>query len=211
MKSLKNIIGLLLLTVFITACKNETAPEVVTVEVETAAEEVTLDPNATYAKAEFTIEGMTCAMGCAKTIEKKMAKLEGVKSATVDFDKKLAMVEYDEAKVTPTSLEEVVKKAGDMYSVTDMHTVSSSNQNKLCKMACCEGKTDEEKANCQKACCADKADSTDNADAEKTACAKDCKKACCADKAETPEASTDKKMACKADCKMACCTDKGKA
>lgn len=194
MKSLKNIIGLLLLTIFITACKNETAPEVKTVEVETetTTEEIaTLDPNATYAKAEFTIEGMTCAMGCAKTIEKKMAKMEGVRSATVDFDKKLAMVEYDEAKVTPTSLEEVVKKAGDMYSVTDMHTVSSSNQDKSCKMACCEGKTDEEKANCKMACCTDNTDDSD--------------------KAETSEISTDKKMACKPDCKMACCADKGKA
>lgn len=206
MKSLKNIIGLLLLAVFFTACKNETAPEVKTVEIETQTEEVaSIDPNATYAKAEFTIEGMTCAMGCAKTIEKKMAKMEGVKSASVDFDKKLAMVEYDEAKVTPTTLEEVVKKAGDMYSVKDMHTVVSFNQDTLCKMACCEGKTDEEKANCKMACCADKAD------AEKTACAKDCKKACCADKAETSDASTNKKMACKADCKMACCADKGKA
>jgi len=205
MKSLKNIIGLILLTVFISSCKNETSPEVKTVEVESTEEVASLDPNATYAKAEFTIEGMTCALGCAKTIEKKMAKMEGVKSATVDFDKKLAMVEYDEAKVTPTTLEEVVKKAGDMYSVTDMHTVSSLDQDKLCKMACCEGKTDEEKANCEMACC------TDKADADKTACAKDCKKACCADKAEGSETSTDKKMACKADCKMAFCADKGKA
>ena len=42
---------------------------------------------------------MTCAIGCAKSIEKKIAKMEGVKSATVDFDRKLAMVEYNEAKV----------------------------------------------------------------------------------------------------------------
>ena len=48
-----------------------------------------LDPNATYAKAEFGIEGMTCAMGCAKTIEKKMAKMDGVKSAKVDFEKEM--------------------------------------------------------------------------------------------------------------------------
>jgi Cu+-exporting ATPase len=207
MKSIKNILVLLLLTVFITACKNETAPEEITVEVETITEDATsLDPNATYAKAEFTIEGMTCAMGCAKTIEKKMAKMEGVKSATVDFDKKLAMVEYDEAKVTPMSLEEVVKKAGDMYSVTDMHAVTSFDKDKMCAMACCEGKTDKEKANCQMECCSNKTD------AAKTACDKDCKKACCADKkAETSEVSTDKKMACKADCKMACCADKSKA
>jgi Cu+-exporting ATPase len=181
MKSLKNIIGLLLLTVFITACKNETAPEVVNVEVETTTEEVTLDPNATYAKAEFTIEGMTCAMGCAKTIEKKMAKMEGVKSATVDFDKKLAMVEYDEAKVTPITLEEVVKKAGDMYSVTDMHAVDTFGEEADVEKKACD-------KDCKKACCADKAE-----------------------KSETSEASTDKKMACKADCKMACCADKKKA
>ena len=186
MTTLKNIIGLVLLTVFVSACKNETAPEIKTVEVATASEEVaSLDPNATYAKAEFTIEGMTCAMGCAKSIEKKMAKMEGVKSATVDFDKKLAMVEYDEAKVTPTSLEEVVKKAGDMYSVTDMHAVDTFGAMKTCDQPCCEGKTAEEKANCQKECCAKKADASG--------------------------ASADKKMACKEDCKMACCADKGKA
>ena len=34
---------------------------------------------------------MTCAMGCAKTIEKKMAKMDGVKMAKVDFEKELAM------------------------------------------------------------------------------------------------------------------------
>jgi Cu+-exporting ATPase len=110
---------------------------------------------------------MTCAMGCAKTIEKKMAKLDGVKSATVDFDTRIAMVEYDEAKVTTTTLEEVVKKAGDVYSVKDMKTVDSFNADKT---ACDK--------DCKKACCANKTE------AEKTACAKDCKMACCADKAK---------------------------
>ncbi|MFL0353420.1 heavy-metal-associated domain-containing protein [Xanthomarina sp. GH4-25] len=176
MKVLKNIIGLLLLTVFITACKNETTPEVVTIETETPTEEVaTLDPNATYAKAEFTIEGMTCAMGCAKTIEKKMAKMDGVKSATVDFDKKLAMVEYDEAKVTPTSLEEVVKKTGDMYSVTDMHTVDTFGENVAAEKKACD-------KDCKKACCSDKAETSETTADKKMACKADCKKACCADK-----------------------------
>lgn len=176
MKSLKNIIGLLLFTVFFTACKNETAPEVKTVEVETTTEEVaTLDPNATYAKAEFTIEGMTCAMGCAKTIEKKMAKMEGVKSAKVDFDKKLAMVEYDEAKVTPTSLEEVVKKAGDMYSVKDMHAVDAFGEKADAEKTACA-------KDCKKACCADKAETSETSTDKKMACKADCKMACCAEK-----------------------------
>ncbi len=170
MKTFKNIIVVFLLAVSFIACKNETAPEVVTIESEvsddTALASMELDPNATYAKAEFTIEGMTCAMGCAKTIEKKMAKLDGVKSAKVDFDTRIAMVEYDEAKVTPTTLEEAVKKAGEVYSVTDMKSVDSFDAE---KKACDK--------DCKKACCANKTE------AEKTACAKDCKMACCAEKA----------------------------
>jgi len=82
-----------------------------------------LDPNATYAKAEFSIDGMTCAMGCAKTIEKKIAKMEGVKSAKVDYDRRLAMVEYDEAKVNTNALEATVTKVGEVYKVNDMKTV----------------------------------------------------------------------------------------
>src|SRR5690554_893396 len=176
MTTFKNIIGLVMLTVFISACKNEATPEIKTVEIETTSKTAnSLDPNATYAKAEFTIEGMTCAMGCAKTIEKKMANMEGVKSATVDFDKKLAMVEYDEAKVTPTSLEEVVKKAGDMYSVKDMHAVDAFGEKADTEKTACA-------KDCKKACCADKAETSEASTDKKMACKADCKMACCAEK-----------------------------
>ena len=169
MKKLRTIFTILMLTTFIVACKDKTNPEVKTVEVETMAAKTT-DPNATYAKAEFTIDGMTCAVGCAATIEKKIAKMEGVKSAKVDFDKKLAMVEYDVAKVTPNNLIETVAKVGDTYKVSDMKTINASSCNKPCDKTGCEGKTDAEKAACQKACTAKNA-STDT------------KKACCAAKA----------------------------
>ena len=159
MNTFKNITVVLLLVITLFACKNETSPEVKTVDVAVQDKEVSaaLDPNATYAKVEFGIEGMTCAMGCAKSIEKKMAKMEGVKSATVDFDKALAMVEYDEAKVSPKSLEEAVAKAGDMYKVKDMKTVEAFTSEKKackadCKKACSEGKTEAEKKDCAKAC-----------------------------------------------------------
>ena len=124
MKHIKFIIATMSIMFVTFSCKNESQPEVKTVEAETKTEQKSvLDPNATYAKAEFGIEGMTCAMGCAKTIEKNISKMKGVKSATVDFDKKIAMVEYDEAKVTPTSLEEAVKKTGETYKVVNMNIV----------------------------------------------------------------------------------------
>ncbi len=165
MKTFRTLSIVAMMALIFTSCKNESQPEVKTVEVETVKTDVaqTLDPNATYAKVEFGIEGMTCAMGCAKTIEKKMAKMDGVKSAKVDFDARLAMVEYDEAKVTPQSLEEAVVQVADIYKVKDMHQVEAfGGEKKTCD------------ADCKKACCANKAD------AEKVACAKDCEKACCA-------------------------------
>lgn len=164
MKTLKTIIIMAVVALFFTSCKNETQPEIKTIGLEVTKKDVssTLDPNATYAKVEFGIDGMTCAMGCAKTIEKKMAKMEGVKSAKVDFDKRLAMVEYDEAKVTPRSLEEAVAKVADTYKVKDMHKVTDFGaEAKACK------------ADCKMECCANKSE------VEKKACKADCKKECC--------------------------------
>lgn len=159
MKTIKHILNLLIIVTIIFSCKNEVKPEVKTVENETLKE---LDLNATYAKAEFTIDGMTCAIGCAATIEKKIANMEGVKSSKVDFDKKLAMVEYDEAKVTPTLLTETVASVADIYKVSHMKTVDAFSAKQACD------------ADCTKACC------TNKTEVEKKACAADCKKTCCA-------------------------------
>ena len=163
MNTFKNLFIVVILAFVIVACKNDAQPEVKTVDVEVTKKEVseTLDPNASYAKVEFGIEGMTCAMGCAKTIEKKMAKMDGVKSAKVDFDKRLAMVEYDEAKVSPKSLEETVTGVADVYKVKDMQKVDVFGGAK-------KGK----KADCDKACCDKKTE------AEKKACEAECKKSC---------------------------------
>ena len=56
---------------------------------------------------------MTCAMGCAKTIEKELAEMNGVQKATVDFDKKEAIVEFDAAVLTPEKLYATVEATGD--------------------------------------------------------------------------------------------------
>ncbi|RLD26973.1 MAG: heavy-metal-associated domain-containing protein [Bacteroidetes bacterium] len=199
MKTLKNILALVLIAIIFTACKNEVKSEVKTVEVETNIETAKkeLDPNATYAKAEFTIDGMTCAIGCAKTIEKKIAKMDGVKSASVDFDRRLAMVEYDEAIVNPMTLEETVTKVADIYKVSDMKTVDSFSSKlddaeamshmKECSVKCSPDCTEKDCSKC----------------AEKTA---ECKKKCEAKKAEVN--AGDKKMACANDCKKECCAGK---
>lgn len=190
MRYIKHYLAIAAIALTTFACKNEASPEIKTVEVETTTETdtKTLDPNATYAKAEFSIDGMTCAMGCAKTIEKKLSTTDGIKSATVDFDRRLAMVEYDEAKVNATTLKETVAKAGDMYTVKDIKTVDTFSTEKTCK------------ADCKMACCADKAEG------ETSACKADCEKACCKDKNKTVADHT-----CSAAGTKACCAGKAKA
>jgi periplasmic mercuric ion binding protein len=71
--------------------------------------------------ATFKIDGMTCPMGCAATIEKKLAKMEGVGEAKVDYEKKTATVSYDPAKQTPEKFVETVEGLADgAYKVSDV-------------------------------------------------------------------------------------------
>jgi mercuric ion binding protein len=72
--------------------------------------------------ASFTIEGMTCAVGCAATIQEELTALDGVQEAKVDFDKKLATVTFDKTVQTPESLTKIVQATGDgkTYKVSNM-------------------------------------------------------------------------------------------
>lgn len=122
--------------------------------------------------ASFNIEGMSCAVGCAKTIEKKLAGLEGVQDAKVDYENKTATVSYDAAKQTPETLVTTVEAQADgkTYKVSnvkssgdkamlykekekkkeDKKASSNDEKQKEAKPACCSGKkacsSDEKKA-----------------------------------------------------------------
>ena len=72
--------------------------------------------------ASFKIEGMVCAIGCAKTIEKELSETNGVQKATVDFDKKEAVVSFDNSLQTPETLTKIVEATADgqTYKVSNM-------------------------------------------------------------------------------------------
>jgi len=127
MKNLKLILTAVVIFSMAINCKNSSKVEVKTVEngstkiIETS--EViagNFEDIENYAAAEFTIKGMTCAMGCAKTIEKKLAKTDGVLSAKVDFENELASVEFDADKIDKDALNKIVTVVSDTYSVHDM-------------------------------------------------------------------------------------------
>jgi len=119
MKTLKYILTIIVVALVVTSCKNETSPEIKTVDVnQEQVQEKVLNPDANYIAAKFEIDGMMCAMGCAKVIEKNIAQMDGVKTVEVDFESKTAKVEYDEEMVNRDLLIANIKKTGDSYEVT---------------------------------------------------------------------------------------------
>ena len=122
----KSMITLALASILFVGCKEKTEDKEVketAVATETAAPKVKKEiAAANLQKASFAIEGMTCAMGCAKTIQDDLADLDGVQDAAVDFDTKIATVSFDKTVQTPETLTKVVEAAADgkTYKVKDM-------------------------------------------------------------------------------------------
>jgi Cu+-exporting ATPase len=126
----------------------------------------------------FQVDGMTCEVGCAARIEKKVAAMEGVAMSKVDFEAKTAYISFDPATTSFDNVKATIESLGDDYKVgeaTSMPSFTFDHQGKKCD------------PDCEKACCA-----------KKKTCDKSCDKACCKKDGE------DKK-ACKATCEKPCC------
>jgi copper chaperone CopZ len=72
--------------------------------------------------ASFTISGMTCEIGCAKIIQSKLSKKEGVTNATVIFSDSIATVAFDRNKTTPKDISSFITSiaGGDVYTPSEL-------------------------------------------------------------------------------------------
>ncbi len=121
MKKIQSIVAIAAIAIAFTSCKDTaSAPK----EDSVVTTEKTVAANAKMETASFNITGMTCAMGCAKTIEKELTSLDGVQNATVDFDKKTATVNFDSNVQNTEKLVETVEATagGKTYKVSDVKT-----------------------------------------------------------------------------------------
>ena len=115
------IIAIIFIAVFtVSACKTETKK---TQEVK----EVTA-PNPQ--KLAFNISGMTCEIGCAKTIQSKLSKKAGITSAKIIFNDSIAFVEYNASAVSKEDITSFVNgiAGGDMYKVQNAKSVTSFDE-----------------------------------------------------------------------------------
>ena len=121
MRFIPSFLIISLSSLLLLSCKKSETPQTI-IASEVASKPKSKTAAAKPAMATFKIEGMTCAIGCAKTIQEKLASMDGVQNATVDFDKKFAKVEFDALKQTPALLLKAVQETGDgkTYVVSNM-------------------------------------------------------------------------------------------
>ena len=68
-------------------------------------------------KISFQVDGMTCKLGCAARIEKKVSALQGIIKSTVDFEAKTAYVSFDPATTSFDNIKITIESLGDDYKV----------------------------------------------------------------------------------------------
>ncbi len=119
MKNLKIVIALFTLVMFFYSCEKKAGEN--TIEVK-ATEKNEISADADLKKVALNIEGMTCEIGCARTIQSKLSKTEGVKFAEVNFENKNGVVEFDANKISESQIVKVVEQiaGGDLYKVSEI-------------------------------------------------------------------------------------------
>jgi mercuric ion binding protein len=119
----KSILTILFASLLFMGCKEKSTENVSDSATENSTPKVKKEiAAANLQTASFTIKGMTCAVGCAKTIQEELNGLDGVKTASVDFEKQIATVAFDKTALTPAELTKVVEATADgkTYKVSNM-------------------------------------------------------------------------------------------
>ena len=77
------------------------------------------------------VEGMVCAVGCAKYIEKEVAKMAGVADCEVDFENETAEISFSSESMTEQEIVEAINGLNNgqyKVSVVDLNSVKEKTE-----------------------------------------------------------------------------------
>ena len=126
---MKNILLILALSLTVASC-NETKKQ----DNKTTSKEIKKEVLPEKLQSiEVAIEGMTCEIGCAKLIQSKLYKFDGITYAKVTFEDKKGEITYDANKVTKDDIKDEIEKiaGGDLYFVkktTDIGLITKESK-----------------------------------------------------------------------------------
>lgn len=204
MKFQKILFALAIFSMVMVGCKDKPKKKG-----EHKAEKTEKAANPNTEKLALNISGMSCEIGCAKMIESKLSKQDGVIDAKVVYNDSLAKIKFDNTKTNKASLMTFVEGlANNSYKVTEAAPTCSKKAKKECdasKKAC-----DKTKKECDKSAKAACDKSKKECDTAKKACDKDKTSACSGKNSKAcstacAEACETSKETCAASCEMQCC------
>lgn len=82
-------------------------------------------------QVKVDIKGMTCEIGCARLIQSKLYKADGVTFAKISFEDSSGIVKFDQNRISEEGIKKIIEKTagGDIYSVAAIHEINIDAQN----------------------------------------------------------------------------------
>lgn len=92
-------------------------------EIKKESESMVVAENLKQVKVD--IKGMTCEIGCARLIQSKLYKTDGVKFAKISFEDSSGIVSFDQKRLNEDDIKAIIEKTagGDIYSVAGIHQI----------------------------------------------------------------------------------------
>ena len=114
------------LTLFFISCNSKKSSEpnqIKTVDQKLIAEDIE--------EIKVDIKGMTCEIGCARLIQSKFYKAEGVSFAKVSFADSSGIVKFDQNRISQVVIKHIIERTagGELYSVTSIEKVDPAVEN----------------------------------------------------------------------------------
>jgi len=109
----------LLFVLFFVSCQKKAGSE----KIEAMPSEKVVAENLHHVKVE--IKGMTCEIGCARLIQSKLYKADGISFAKVSFEDSTGIISYDQNRINAEEIKTVIQNTagGDIYSVSSIEEI----------------------------------------------------------------------------------------
>ncbi len=126
MKVLIKIFSISILVLFFISCESRKETKL---DMQEAAETNVVAQNLRQVKVD--IKGMTCEIGCARLIQSKLYKADGVTFAKISFEDSSGIVKFDQNRISEEGIKKIIEKTagGDIYSVASIHEIDIDAQN----------------------------------------------------------------------------------
>lgn len=125
-KVLIKIFSISLLVLFFISCESRKESKL---DLKEASETNVVAQNLRQVKVD--IKGMTCEIGCARLIQSKLYKADGVTFAKISFEDSSGIVKFDQNRISEEGIKKIIEKTagGDLYSVAAIYEIDIDSQN----------------------------------------------------------------------------------